>query len=320
MKRHFRTVVFGVALSAALGGALLSGQSGPAASSDPFKNLHFRSIGPAQASGRVSALATYEANPAVFYVGSAHGGVWKTTNNGASFTAQFQNEGLISIGALAVSQKNADLVWAGTGESNNRQSTGWGGGIYKSADGGKSWKLMGLPQSEHINRIVIDADNDNVVLVAATGPLFRNGGDRGIYKTTDGGATWKQVLKVDDMTGANDLVQSAADPLRLDVSASALGVLHGGRRPGQRHLEVDRRRRHVDASHRQRPAVGQLRPYRPRRVPAQRQHRVRGDSDRKRGRRWPWRGRAGRRWRRRSRSGRGGRGPGGGRRRHLPHR
>ena len=170
MKRHFRTVVFGVALSAALGGALLSGQSGPAASSDPFKNLHFRSIGPAQASGRVSALATYEANPAVFYVGSAHGGVWKTTNNGASFTAQFQNEGLISIGALAVSQKNADLVWAGTGESNNRQSTGWGDGIFKSTDGGKTFKNMGLKTSEHIGRIVIDAENDNVVLVAATGP------------------------------------------------------------------------------------------------------------------------------------------------------
>ena len=195
----------------ALGGAFLQGQTGTAPVADQFKGLHFRSIGPAQASGRVSDIAVYEANPSIFYVGSAHGGVWKTTNNGATFTPQFQDVGLISVGDIAVSQKNPDLVWVGAGESNNRQSTGWGGGIWKSVDGGKTFKNMGLTKSEHINRIVIDADNDNVVMVAATGPLFKSGGDRGIYKTTDGGATWKQVLKVDDNTGGNDLVQASAD-------------------------------------------------------------------------------------------------------------
>src|SRR6185295_12215062 len=142
--------------------------------------------GPATASGRIADIAAFEANPAIFYVGTAHGGVWKTTNNGATFTPQFQNEGLMSVGDLAVSQKNPNLVWLGTGESNNRQSTSWGSGVWKSTDGGTTWKNMGLAQSEHINRIVIDATNDNVVLVAATGPLFRSGGDRGIYKTTDG--------------------------------------------------------------------------------------------------------------------------------------
>lgn len=211
MVRHFRKFGLGAALTFALGGAFLQGQTGATPVADQFKNLHFRSIGPAQASGRVSAIAAYEANPSIFYVGSAHGGVWKTTNNGATFTPQFQNEGLISIGAIAVSQKDPDLVWVGSGESNNRQSTGWGGGIWKSTDGGKTYKNMGLTKSEHIARIVIDADNDNVVMVAATGPLFKAGGDRGIYKTTDGGATWKQVVKVDEHTGGNDIVQSAAD-------------------------------------------------------------------------------------------------------------
>lgn len=215
MARQFRTLTLGfsagLALLVAAGGAIISGQGG-AAAADPFAKLHFRSIGPAQASGRVSDVAVYEANPAIFYVGSAHGGVWKTTNNGATFTPQFQNEGLIGIGDIAVSQKNPDVVWVGTGEANNRQSTGWGGGIYKSTDGGKTYKNMGLTKSEHINRIVIDADNENIVMVAATGPLYKAGGERGIYKTIDGGATWKQVLKgLDDYTGANDLVQAAAD-------------------------------------------------------------------------------------------------------------
>ncbi len=211
MLRLLRNVGCGAVLAAALGSALLSGQTGTAPVADQFKSLHFRSIGPAQASGRVSDIAVYEANPSIFYVGSAHGGVWKTTNNGATFTPQFQNEGLISVGDIAVSQKNPDLVWVGAGESNNRQSTSWGGGIWKSTDGGKTFTNMGLAHSEHIGRIVIDADNDNVVMVAATGPLFKAGGDRGIYKTTDGGVSWKQVLKVDDHTGGNDLVQSMAD-------------------------------------------------------------------------------------------------------------
>ena len=114
--------------------------------------------------------------------------------------------GLLSIGDVAVSQSNPDLVWVGTGESNNRQSTSWGDGVYKSTDGGKTYVNMGLKTSRFINRIVIDPRNNDVVFVAATGSLFGPGGERGIYKTTDGGRTWKQTLKVDDDTGANDLV------------------------------------------------------------------------------------------------------------------
>jgi len=210
--KQLRLLGVGAVLVCVAGVALVARQSGTTSANDPFASLHFRSIGPAQASGRVAALAAYEANPAIFYVGSAHGGVWKTTNNGATFEPQFQDNGLMSIGALAVSQKDPDTVWVGTGESNNRQSTSWGSGVWKSTDGGATYKNMGLANSLHVARIVIDADDDNTVFVAATGPLFKGGGDRGIYKTTDGGATWKVVVKPEnEFTGGNDIVQSAAD-------------------------------------------------------------------------------------------------------------
>ncbi len=185
---------------------------------EEFDSLHFRSIGPATMSGRIADLAVYERDPAVYYVGTAHGGVWKTTSNGALFTPLFQNEGLISIGDVTISQRNPDVVWVGAGESNNRQSTSWGGGVWKSTDGGTTFQHMGLENSRHINRIVIDPTNDDIVLVAATGPLFGAGGDRGIFKTTDGGQSWTQVLSVDDDTGANDLVMATTEPGTLYAS------------------------------------------------------------------------------------------------------
>ena len=213
MNKHHRLLGFGAAGILAFSGALLLGQStGTAPAGGPFDRLHFRSIGPTAMSGRITDLAVYEANPAIYYVGTAHGGVWKTTSNGATYEALFQDSGLMGVGDLAISQKNPDLVWMGSGEGNNRQSISWGSGIYKSTDGGKSFKLMGLADSKHINRILIDPNNDNVVLAAAQGPLFGPGGDRGVFKTTDGGATWKQVLKVDADTGANDIAMSLADP------------------------------------------------------------------------------------------------------------
>ncbi len=214
--KQFRVLGLGLALALAVAAAGQSVLGLSAASPDqpaatapsggPFESLHFRSIGPASMSGRISDLAVYEADPSIFYVGTAHGGVWKTINNGTTFEAQFQHQGLMSIGDVAVSQSNPDLVWVGTGESNNRQSTSWGDGVYKSADGGKTYTNVGLKTSRHVNRIVIDPRDTNTVLVAATGSLWGPGGERGVYKTKDGGKTWKQVLKVDDDTGANDLV------------------------------------------------------------------------------------------------------------------
>src|SRR5262249_31322660 len=118
---------------------------------EQFEKLHFRSIGPATMSGRIADLAVYEANPSIYYVGSAHGGVWKTTSNGTMFTPLLQDRGLLSIGDVTVSQRNPDLVWVGTGESNNRQSTSWGEGVYKSIDGGKTFQHVGLRESKHIN-------------------------------------------------------------------------------------------------------------------------------------------------------------------------
>lgn len=176
-----------------------------------FDALHFRSIGPATMSGRVSSLAVYEANPAVFYVGTAHGGLWKTESNGNLFTPMLQHEGLMSIGAVSVSQGNPDLVWVGTGEANNRQSTSWGEGVYKSTDGGETFAHMGLRDSRVVSRIVIDPANNDVVFVAATGSLFGDGGSRGVYRTTDAGDSWTRVLEVDEQTGATDLVMSPFD-------------------------------------------------------------------------------------------------------------
>ncbi|HEY7288688.1 MAG TPA: hypothetical protein VH583_02540 [Vicinamibacterales bacterium] len=194
-----------------------AGQASPAArdaGGGPFDTLHFRPIGPASMSGRISDLAVYEADPSIFYVGTAHGGVWKTTNSGTTFEAQFQSEGLISIGDVTVSQSNPDLVWVGTGESNNRQSTSWGDGVYKSTDGGKTFTNMGLKTSLFINRILIDPRDNDTVFVAATGSLWGSGGERGVYKTTDGGKTWKRTLFVDEDTGANDLVM---DPTNVKI-------------------------------------------------------------------------------------------------------
>jgi photosystem II stability/assembly factor-like uncharacterized protein len=209
--KPYRFLTLVVALAAAFGVQSLVGRTEqPAgtqtAPASPFDSLHFRSIGPASMSGRISDIAVYEPNTAVYYVGTAHGGVWKTTNNGTTFEAQFQQHGLMSIGDVAVSQNNPDLVWVGTGESNNRQSTSWGDGVYKSTDGGTTYTNMGLRTSRYINRIVIDPRNNDVVFVAATGSLWGPGGERGVYKTVDGGKTWKQTLKGDDDTGANDLV------------------------------------------------------------------------------------------------------------------
>ena len=182
------------------------------APADPFPGLKFRNIGPATMAGRVDDLAVLESNPAVFYVGTATGGLWKTVNNGTTWTVHFDDlDDVVSIGDIAINPNDANTVWVGSGENNNRQSGSWGSGIFKSTDGGETWKPMGLATSKHIARIIVDPVDHDVVYVAALGSLWGRGGERGVYKTTDGGLTWSRVLHVDDDTGATELVMDPAN-------------------------------------------------------------------------------------------------------------
>ena len=181
-------------------------------SSATFSGLKLRSIGPALTSGRVSAFAVDPNNRAHYYVAAASGGVWETTNDGTSWTPVFEHEGAYSIGAVAIDPKNPFVVWVGTGENNSQRSVGYGDGVYRSDDGGKTWKNMGLKKSDHIARILIDPRNSDVVYVASQGPLWGPGGDRGLFKTTDGGKTWKDVLSISENTGVTDVVMDPTNP------------------------------------------------------------------------------------------------------------
>ena len=153
-----------------------------------------RQIGPAVTSGRVISIAVHPTDKTTWYVGAACGGVWKTTNNGTTFTPIFDNEASYSIGTITIDPKRPNIVWVGSGENNAQRSVGWGDGVYKSEDGGRSWKNMGLKSSEHIGKIIVDPRNPDTVWVAAQGPLWSAGGERGLYRTTDGGKTWSPPI------------------------------------------------------------------------------------------------------------------------------
>ncbi|MCB0545222.1 MAG: glycosyl hydrolase, partial [Saprospiraceae bacterium] len=183
-----------------------------------YNGLAFRSIGPAVTSGRISDFAVNPRNPAEYYVATAAGGVWKTVNAGTTYTPLFDGQGSYSIGCVTLDPTNPNVVWVGTGENNNQRSASYGDGVYKSENGGKSWKNMGLKTSEHIANIVVDPRNPNIVYVAAYGPLWSDGGERGVYKTTDGGDTWTCIKSVSAYTGCNNLVM---DPRNPDVLYAA---------------------------------------------------------------------------------------------------
>jgi photosystem II stability/assembly factor-like uncharacterized protein len=187
-------------------------------SSSTLSGLKLRSIGPALTSGRISAIAVDPSNASRYFIAAASGGVWKTVNAGTSFTPVFDGEASYSIGALAIDTKNPAVVWVGSGENNSQRSVSYGDGVYKSTDDGKSWQNVGLKKSEHIARIVIDPRNSDIVYVASQGPLWGPGGDRGLYKTTDGGTNWKVTLTVSENTGVTDFVM---DPRNPDVLYAA---------------------------------------------------------------------------------------------------
>ena len=173
---------------------------------DQFKNLKPRSIGPAGMSGRVTAIDALYTNPDLIYLGTASGGVWKTENSGSNWTPVFDEQPTLNIGAVAIQQSNPSVVWVGTGEGNPRNSINIGEGIYKTMDGGKTWKMLGLEKTKNIHRIIIDPTNPNTLYVAAIGNPYDIHPERGVYKTTDGGDTWKLILHTNDSSGCGDLV------------------------------------------------------------------------------------------------------------------
>lgn len=180
--------------------------------SQTFSDLDFRNIGPATMSGRIVDLAVLESDPYTMYVASATGGVWKTTNNGVTFSPVFEKENTHSVGDIALHQKHPKFLWVGTGERANRQSSSWGDGVYKSKDGGKSWQNVGLEDSHHIGRIVLHPEDTNTVYVAAMGHLWGPNEERGLYKTTDGGESWERILEGDENTGVVDIAMDPTDP------------------------------------------------------------------------------------------------------------
>ncbi len=187
-------------------------------SSATFGGLKLRSVGPALTSGRVVGFAVHPDNRAHYFAAAASGGVWKTTNAGTTWAPVFDNEGSYSIGYVALDPKDPNVVWVGTGENNSQRSVSYGDGVYRSDDGGKSWKKVGLEKSEHVGKILFDPRDSKTVYVAAQGPLWGPGGDRGLYKTTDGGKSWKKVLDVSENTGVTDVV---LDPRNPDVLIAA---------------------------------------------------------------------------------------------------
>lgn len=181
-----------------------------------MEGLKARNIGPAVMSGRIAAIDVVENDPNHIFVGAASGGVWHSLDAGLTWQSLFDKEDVASIGAVAINQNNPSIIWVGTGEGNVRNSVSIGGGIYKSMDGGKTWANMGLKDSEHINRIAIDPADPNTVYVAAMGHLWSDGGERGVYKTTDGGKTWNTILSSDNkQTGATDVIIDPQNPNKL---------------------------------------------------------------------------------------------------------
>ena len=201
-------------------------ETGPAAetkkepfSAETFAGLEFREIGPALTSGRIGDLAVDPVRRGTYYVAVASGGVWKTTNWGTTFAPVFDSQGAFSIGCVTLDPTNPLVVWVGSGENNSQRSVGYGDGVYRSPDGGKTWENVGLKASEHVAKILVHPKDGRIVYVAAQGPLWADGGDRGLYKTTDGGRTWKAVLTISPKTGVSDVWMDPRDPEVLYAAA-----------------------------------------------------------------------------------------------------
>ena len=184
-----------------------------------LSGLKFRSVGPALTAGRIADIAVNKNNPKIYYVAVASGGLWKTQNSGNTFEPIFDNEGSYSIGCVKIDPNNEHTIWVGTGENNNQRSVAYGDGVYRSLDDGKTWKNMGLKNSEHIGMIEIDPNNSNKIYVAAYGPLWKEGGERGLYFTKDGGKEWSLILETNKHTGINEVHIDPNDPTIIYATA-----------------------------------------------------------------------------------------------------
>ncbi len=184
---------------------------------EKLTGMNARSIGPSGMSGRVTAIDVVESNPKIMFIGSASGGLWKSESGGIEWTPLFDKEAVLSIGAINIYQANPDIIWVGTGEGNPRNSLSSGYGVYRSIDGGKTWELKGLEKTRNIHRILIDPTNPNVVYVGAIGSPWGAHPERGVYKTTDGGETWKQILFTNELSGVGDMVMDPINPNKLIV-------------------------------------------------------------------------------------------------------
>jgi len=175
--------------------------------------MAFRSLGPGFVTGRIQDVAIDPNNTNVWYVASAFGGLWKTVNRGITFEPVFDQKGVAhTLGCVVVDPRDSNVVWLGTGENKSQRSAHFGTGLYKSTDAGKTWERVGLERSEHIGMIALDPRDSDVVYVAAQGPLFAPGGDRGLFKTTDGGKTWTNLLQISENTGVNEVILDPASP------------------------------------------------------------------------------------------------------------
>ena len=185
---------------------------------DQFKSWKPRNIGPAGMSGRITAIDAVVADPNTIYLGAASGGVWKTVNQGASWEAVFEEQPILNIGSIAIQQSNPSTVWVGTGEGNPRNSISLGEGMYKTIDGGKSWKKMGLEKTRNIHRIIVDPSNPNTVYAGAIGNPYAEHPERGVFKTTNGGETWDKILFTNDTSGVADMIMDPSNPNKLFVA------------------------------------------------------------------------------------------------------